>query len=258
MRSIGTLLVAAMSLCSQSVPANRPSFDVASVKPYKDSGVGPRNAHSTYGPQSVNFGARTVAFLIAEAYNVMPGRIVPAETRAKTETLAYLREGYDVVAKAEHPVSKADLRLMLQSLLTNRFALALHREMKTERVYKLVVAKGGPKLEASQDDGDLLMEAGPEGFVFRNAKVYRLAGYLSSFLDRTVVDATGLSGLYNFVVKVPEELRVAHPVKSERSPDSSSSALFADVLKPLGLELVAGLCPVEYLVVDHLERATEN
>jgi uncharacterized protein (TIGR03435 family) len=76
-------------------------------------------------------------------------------------------------------------------------------------------------------------------------------------VDRLVVDETGLKGLYNFAVKRPEDLRAAGKPDGT-SPDSPSAATFADVLKPLGLQLVAGMAPVEYLVVDHVGMPSEN
>jgi len=57
---------------------------------------------------------------------------------------------YDIIAKAEHEVPKDQLALMLQTLLADRFKLTLHRENKLQPVYKLVIAKGGPKLRESQ------------------------------------------------------------------------------------------------------------
>jgi len=246
-------------LRSQTPAADRAAFEVASVRLYQDDGVGPRNAHSRYSPQGVDFGARTVGFLIGEAYGVPVGRIVPAQTKAQDEVLGYLRQGYDIVARADHTASKDELRLMLQSLLTDRFQLKLHRETMTRPVYKLVVARGGSKLQAPEEGGELVMSGSPEGFVFRNAEVYRLTGYLSSYLDRMVVDETGLKGLYNYAVKLPEDLRQSQSGKPDgRSPDSPAAGRFADVLKPLGLQLIGGMAPVEYLVVDHVERPSEN
>jgi uncharacterized protein (TIGR03435 family) len=172
--------------------------------------------------------------------------------------LGRLRDGYDISAKTDHPASKAELHVMLQSLLAERFRLALHREAMVRPVYKLSVARSGPRLRMSEGDGELVMSGGPDEFVFRNAEVFRLAGYLSSFLDRMVVDQTGLPGLYDYVVKIPEELKRNPPVKSELSPDSSSAAVFTDVLKPLGLQLNAGEASVEYLVVDHVEKPDAN
>jgi len=251
MRFGGILLTAAMAL------AQSPTFDVASVKLYKDDGKSPRNSHSTYGPQGIDLGARPLAFIISEAYAFPPGRVVPASS-GKEAILGLLRQGYDIVAKSDHAVPKEQLKLMLQSLLADRFQLTMHRESRTMPVYKLVVAKSGPKLEESEG-GDLVMGGGPDGFQYRNAEVFRLCGHISSYVDRVVVDETGLKGLYNFVVKIPEDLRQnPQPKQDGKSPDSPSAALFAEVLKPLGLQLVGGTAPVEYLVVDRVERPSEN
>jgi uncharacterized protein (TIGR03435 family) len=250
-------LVNVPMLRSQTPSADRPAFEVASVKRYNDVGVGPRNARSLYSPQGVDFRARTLGFLIAEAYGIPAARIVPAESKTKDAVLGNLRQGYDIAAKADHSVSKSELRLMLQSLLADRFKLTMHRETVTRSVYKLVVAPGGAKLEASEDGGELVASGSPDGFTFRNSEVFRLTGLLSSYLDRMVVDETGLNGLYNFVVKIPEDLRqVGKP--AGRSPDSPAAGTFASVLKPLGLQLIAGMAPVEYLVVDHIEPPSEN
>jgi hypothetical protein len=89
----------------QGSTASRPAFDVASVKPWKDDGMSPRNSHSTYGPQGIEFGARTLGFIIGEAYKLPAGLILPGSFTKE------FREGYDIVAKADHAVPKEQLRL---------------------------------------------------------------------------------------------------------------------------------------------------
>ena len=75
----------------------------------------------------------------------------------------------------------------------------------------------------------------------------------------TVVDATGLQGVYNFTLRIPEDVRKNPPAKSEGiSPDSLSASRFADSLKRLGLQLAPGNDSLEYLIVDHVERPTAN
>lgn len=236
------------SLHSQT-QANRPSFEVASVKLHKDNGVGPRGFLRTYGPQGVQFGACRISVLMSEAYGVPLSRINDDGVGRLDFGI-----GYDIVAKAAHPASRAEILLMLQSLLEERFQLRFHRDTKTERVYKLVVAKEGAKLEAAADDGADPMRRTANEVIFRNAEVYRLAGFLSGALDHPVIDSTGLSGLYNFTVKLPDELGG----KSISSPDLPAAARFKDVLKPLGLQLTNGTGSVEYWVIDHVERPTEN
>jgi uncharacterized protein (TIGR03435 family) len=248
----------AKAVRAQSEPAIRPSFDVASIKPaLDDAGTGPRNFRRSYTPQGIDFRGLTLGFIISEAYRFPPGRIVGPNSLTKQALWEPLTKGYDITARAGGAVPREQLRLMLQSLLADRFQLKIHRESKSGPVYRLVVAKGGPKLEESESNGDLVMSRTADALVFRNAEIFRLAGSLS--LDRMVVDETGLKGFYNFTVKLPEDLRQNPPVKSETpSPDSPSAALFADVLKPLGLQLIAATAPVDYLVIDHVERPSGN
>jgi uncharacterized protein (TIGR03435 family) len=233
------------------------SFEVASIKPFKDEGTGPRNGRTSYERTGIEVRARTLGFLIGEAYGFPPGRIVPPE--GKNEILTALRQGYDISAKTDRAVSREELKAMMQTLLTERFGLKLHRESRNELVYRLVAAKGGAKVQDG-DGGELAMSGSADGYTFRNAEMFRLCGYLGSFADRVVVDETGLKGLYNYTVKTPEDLRRGGGVvkMDGKSPESSSSAAFAEVLRPLGLQLVGGKANVEYIVVDRVGRLAEN
>jgi uncharacterized protein (TIGR03435 family) len=244
-------------LCAQQPPA-RPAFDVASVKLYKDDG-GPRNSRS-YTPRGVTFGGCTLGYIIGEAYDVPAGRLQGPGSLTKEALWAPLRQGYDIAGRSGHAASKEEIRMMLQSLLADRFGLTLHQETKTERVYRLVVAKDGPKLEESPEtNGNFGFSGSPNGYAFHNAEMMRLSGFLSGQVDRVVVDQTGLKGVYNFVLKMPEDLRPDSPKKSEgSSPDSLTGGSFAGALKTLRLQLIAGTAPVDYLVVDHVEPPTEN
>jgi len=187
--------------------SERPVFEVASVKIYKDDGVSRRNKCS-YDPQGINFGGCSLGFIVGEAYHFPGGRIVGPNSLTKQAMWEPLTQGYDIVAKADHPVGKDQLRLMLQSLLEDRFKLTVHRESKTGPVYKLVIAKDGPKLEESQEaGGSFTFVGGPNAYTFRNAEMMRLSGFLSGQVSQVVVDHTGLQGLYNFVLEKPEDLR---------------------------------------------------
>jgi uncharacterized protein (TIGR03435 family) len=251
-------LVNARSARAQSTAAVVPAFEVASVK-LMDDGTGARNSRNIYGPQGIDFGC-SLAFIIGEAYNFPVGRIIGPQSLTKEALWGSLSRGYVIAAKAAQPVSKDQLRLMLQSLLADRFQLAMHRESRTSPVYKLVVATGGPKLEESQSGGSFSMSASDNGFVFRNAESIRISSFLSGRVNRIVVDQTGLKGFYDFTLKMPEDLRLTSPgVKTQGvSVDSPPAGAFADALKQLGLQLVAGTLPVDYLVVDHVEQPSGN
>lgn len=141
-------LISAPSLQSQTTAANRPSFEVISVKLHKDSGVGPRGSRTAYGPEGVEFGARQISFLMGKAYGGPYSHINDNASRQLD-----FGTGYDIVAKAGHPVSRPQIRLMLQSLLEEHLKLRFHRETKTESVYKLVVAGGGRNSRQRQTTG---------------------------------------------------------------------------------------------------------
>ena len=116
----------------------------------------------------------------------------------------------------------------------------------------------GATLEEA-DGGELVMSGDAEQIVFRNAEVHRVCGYLSSFGDRLVVDATGLTGLYNFTLKLPEDLRRPGAVKQAgASPESPGAAAFVEALRPLGLQLIGANAEVEFLVEDRVGKLAEN
>jgi uncharacterized protein (TIGR03435 family) len=234
----------------------RPAFEVASVKLHEDDGASERSLRSLFGVRGIDFQQLPLRRLIVEAYGVLGGRILGAD--AVTNAALTSVQAYDIAANADRAVPRAQLQLMLQALLADRFKLAVHIETRTTRVYRLVVAKGGPNLRPAEPGGELVMAPGPDGFVFRSAEMLRLAGHLSSYVDLPVDDETGLTGLYDFVLKTPADL-VAGPGKSDQSAlDKPTAARFASALRALGLETVVGNAPVKYLIVDHVERPTPN
>ena len=239
------------------VAALSQTFEVASVKDHHGPPEGARDIRASYGPKGIDF-VQSLIGLIGEAYHVNGGRIVLPPSISNELALGEFRDGYEVVAHADHPVSKEQLRSMLQSLLSDRFKLTFHRENRTNPAYRLVVAKGGPKLTEG-DGGDTVVSRTPDGYAFRNADMSRLAGALSSHLDRMAVDETDLTGSYNFSLKLPEEV-LANPREkmSIGTVDSPTGGAFSNTLKHLGLQLVPGRATVEYLVVDHVERPSAN
>ena len=237
--------------------AQTPEFEVASIRPYAD---GERNS-PLFTADGIAFRGVALAAVIGEAYNFPYGRIVGPGSHTPESLWGTLSSGYDIVAKAGRATSKEQLRLMLQALLKDRFKMSLHLQTKTAPVYKLVVAKNGPKLEESEIPGVFAMSFAEDSYVFRNTEMMRLIGFLAGHLDRPVVDQTGLAGSYNFKLKAPRLLSAVQPEdvppKSEVRADWVSSSLFTD-LKQIGLDLVAGSGSVDYLVIDHVVKPSEN
>src|SRR5262249_48297857 len=93
---------------------------------------------------------------------------------------------------------------------------------------------------------------------FRNAEVSRLASLLTSFAGREVVDATGLKGLYNFTLRMPDGYTLASAKSGLATGNGPDMGSFAAPLRELGLQLVSGKATVDFVVVDHVERPSSN
>jgi uncharacterized protein (TIGR03435 family) len=158
-------------------------------------------------------------------------------------------EKYEIGAKTAGSATTDDLRRMLRMLLEERFRLALHRESKEVAVYALAAAKNGPKLRDAVAEESAWTRVGPGLRVsFRRSTVAQLAEFLSNlvFVDRPVVDASGLAAPYDFLLDLRE---VAD------STDATRPSLGTLLQEQLGLKLEPRKAPVEILVIDHAERS---
>ncbi len=193
-------------------------------------------------------------------------------------------EGYDIEAKVDDSLAeefgkdcgpafyrgscayRQPMLLMLQSLLADRFKLRVHREAKEGRVYDLVVAKGGAKfLHAAPPPEWAATAPGSApphpcvpppgmGCIEAQTSMGLLAEVLSGVVDRPVIDRTGLKGGY-FVKLVSARGSAAATYSSS---ESSGPSIFTALQEQLGLKLEPAKGPVETLVIDHIERPTEN
>ncbi len=182
-------------------------------------------------------------YLIEWAYDIRTEFSVPdwAEISGKR---------YDIEAKAEGPVSQAQCRLMTQLLLEDRFKLKFHRETKEMPVYALVVGKSGSKLHEAKPDsppGDGVWLRGHKTSS-KGWEPSMIASTLSSIPDvgRPVVDKTGLKGLFEF--------RLDYSV----TPNEDRPNIFSALQDQLGLRLEPSKGPVEFVVIDQLEKPSEN
>jgi uncharacterized protein (TIGR03435 family) len=175
---------------------------------------------------------------------------------------------FDILARAPAGATKDQVPQMWQSLLADRFQLAVHREPKTVAHYSLTVAKGGPKFTESVEqpvppqgdtggskvDKDGFPELNRPGMIgaadgrislYRpNATMDLLARLLAGQLGSPVTDETGLKGSY--------DIRL-HWVR-ETAPENMGPRLAEAVPQQLGLRLEWKKGPVEFLVVDHIEK----
>jgi uncharacterized protein (TIGR03435 family) len=141
-------------------------------------------------------------------------------------------------------------QLMLQALLADRFALKVHHETKDLPIYELTVAKGGCKMKQTAPDssgGNAVYSSGK--ITAHSVSVESLAVNLSFTVGRVIVNKTGLEGGYDLTLEYAPDGADA----SDKRP-----SIFTALEEQLGLKLVPAKGPVDVIVVDHVERPSEN
>ncbi len=237
--------------------AKPPVYDVVSVKP---SRPGTYVWHRTTADGlSMNV---TLKALIFAAYSIqtdsqisgLPGwaATTPFDVEAKmdADTAASL-------AKLPLDEQQTQRWLMLQALLADRFGLKVHHETRELRVYKLVVSKGGSKMHEIRAGQKAGVSMGRGQFTGRGITIGSLVGFLSGTLGQPVVDKTDLTGNYDAKLRwTPDD--AAEPSQTSGAPLDSGPSLFSALQEQLGLKLEPAKEPVDTIVVDHLERPSEN
>jgi uncharacterized protein (TIGR03435 family) len=259
-----------LDAAAQTSNAPRPQFEVVSIK---------RTPEST-GP-GVDFGAMPggrlharnspVSNFIQNAYAFPPYRIIGMPDWLTSDR-------YDLEAKTEGTPLRSEMMLMLQALLEDRFKLKVHRETRDGPVYVLKVAKGGPKLSLFKDGtcvdrspgivlptsekrpncgNNLVSRRGANmAWVATRIDMRGVTSVLALLMRRPVIDKTHVAGLFDVNVELPPlqpEVDVSDPSAIDSGP-----SVFTVLREQLGLMLESGRGPAEYLVVDSVERPSEN
>jgi uncharacterized protein (TIGR03435 family) len=242
-----TITVAVLLVSGKSNPEGI-AFDVASVRLH-DPAVSTQGMKLT--PNGINYSRVTLHECIMAAYNVFGFQVRETES-------AIVSERYDIVAKTDHQVDKAELMLMLQALLKERFKLQLHREVKELPVYVLVGGKKHPKLEIVNDAGEGSLRFNGEGAIFKRTSMRRFAEFLSGLgsIQRPVLDQTSLQGVYDFTLSLSDgQTDATKPI--DKKAFFTWPSIFQDV-QDLGLKLESSKGLVDLLIVDHMERPSQN
>jgi uncharacterized protein (TIGR03435 family) len=243
----------------QAVNAERkgPEFEVASIKPSHTQGNGydfdiEANRFTTTG---------TVQRLACFAYNIKPMYCSGGPGWVGSDRFdinAEMDDGVmDAMKKMSSKEQEAAYQSMMQALLRDRFKLQVKVETKELPIYALVVAKGGPKLtpavvhpgEGSSSHGS------SEGTMTKRTAKNETMEFLADSLteergvEKTVADETGLNGSYDFELKWQKE---------SAASDATGPSIFTALQEQLGLRLEAKKGPVKTLVVEHVERPSEN
>lgn len=271
---------------AQSAAAATPRFEVASVRPSdpnarvggfksKDGrGGGPvlQVEHRRFTVANMN-----LLSLILRAYDIRGCRPLGEGDCARISGGPdwLKRDGFDIRAKMPDDTpdytgiqffngQAPQLQLMLQALLADRFKLSVHREMKQLPVFVLTIGGKGPKLKKTEGTGNPSLifhpSAQPNGdqrfqLVAKNSSMQELTDLYSRFMSRPVLDRTGLKGRFDFTMTY-----AADPDAPGLLPGDEFAwpALFTALQEQLGLKLEATKGSVEILVIDHVERPSEN
>jgi uncharacterized protein (TIGR03435 family) len=264
----------------------RPQFEVASIKP--TGSQRPAQMQDLPGRLTGRFMMNAPLRLLMEtAYGVQPFQIMGGPEWIGSEQ-------YEVNAKAAGNADRAQILLMLQSLLEDRFRLQIHRESREMPVYALVTARGGLKLPPPGEGtcveqinpqpplpepggrmqppglgprpsvrcGGVGMRLEPGGARLTGAKVSmaEFARVLSRVLGRPVTDQTGFSGVFDVNLDfLPNDTAMGLPAPPPRTiPAEIASPSIFSAVQQLGLRLESSKGPVEVLVIDHVERPSAN
>jgi len=286
-------LMAALALVAQTAPS--PEFEAASIR-QNTSARARRNLEVTPGGRFVATYA-TVRDLVMLAYTLPSGRVrddsqisggpgwITSDHFDVVAKAAGMPAGFDsnvVAGAARSPETAAieQIRSMLRALLADRFKLAVHSEMMNRPVYALVTVRRdgtvGPRLHKVEIDclalrAETQKAAGPPGAIgcegLRMLQPGHMAGHAvtmsllaASFpgsVARVVLDRTGLGGVFDFDLEWAPE---PSPLSGTTFPPPAADgvSIFTAVQEQLGLKLESTQSQLDVLVIDHVERPTEE
>lgn len=259
---------------SQSSSSN-PQFDVVSVKP--NTGI-ERSVQINF-PSPGRFHAENVwlRFLIQNAWNVKDYQVVSGPGWAASDR-------YDIDAKTGRPASREEMRLMLQSLLQDRFRLVIRHETRSLPVYHLVAAPTtGSKLQPAETGNCVernsdpaptpssrqpnycgSSEWGPHSLIGNAITMQQFTTMLENILQRPVIDETGFTARFNVRLiwvadQVTPGLRAPGvPPPPAPSPIDNGPTIFTALAEHLGVRLQATKGPVDILVIVGAEKPAAN
>jgi uncharacterized protein (TIGR03435 family) len=236
-----------------------PAFEAASVNPCKPGTPAPPGEHAgmaqfVYPGGRFEAKATTIKFLLEWAYGILPIQHSDGPSWMDDDR-------YDIFAKADGNPPEHEMKLMVQTLLAERFHLKFHRESKDLPVLVISVGKTAPKLFPAKEGETHSLQASPLTGADQKAVSFHivatrftLAQFSEAFarqLGRVIVDETGLKGNYDFTMDLTPDENRPNPL--------DASLLIAGLRDQLGLALKSQKGPVDFLVIENVDRvAAEN
>jgi uncharacterized protein (TIGR03435 family) len=273
--AVAGLVLGSSHALAQSVAA-RPEFEVASIKLNKSGDL----RAMMLPPRGGRFTATNIPFqfLLTLAFKIKDFQLTGAPAWVSSER-------YDIEAKAAGNPSLGEVDKMVQALLEDRLQFKFHRETKELPIYALVVAKAGKLHPAEGECGprpDGLLPVPEAGklptalcggfFAFpghlsgQKVSITQLLDPLSRFTGRNVIDKTNLTGKYDIDLQYTPDLGQFPSIPGGTPPgipslppiDPNGPSLFTALQEQLGLKLESQKAPVELIVIDSIERPSEN
>ena len=240
-----TIASLAMASLCVAQPQSPQSFEVASIRPNR-SGATDSNVDSTAGGR-LTITNENVKALIILAFGVKDYQISDAPGWLDSER-------YDIAAKTATPANPGleTEKSLLRALLADRFALQSHKETRESTVYSLQIGKNGSKLTRHDDGSGTTARTTCGHMTGKRVTVAVLATMLSLQLEHDVADQTALPGKYDFQLDWTPD---TGPCRDEQIDHPS---IFTAVQEQLGLKLESAKGPTEILVIDHIDRPSEN
>lgn len=262
-----------------AVAAKLPAFDVVSIRPSGRPGIG-----AQFLPDGYSAHGQKLHLTLMLAYFPISDQLGFSASPISGEPAWVSKDRYDIDAKvdaatAEAWKNKTDaqrremLQPMLRAMLAERCELRARMTMMEQPVFELVVGKHGPKLKPTPDNeappagsfptslySDSMMVPIARGsskpqLVFFRTSMAELAKRLSAKSSRQVVDHTGLTGKFDFAVPLIEA--IASPAEGLGAASDPADSQKWDV-SDAGLELRRAKAPVQMLVIDRIEKPSEN
>jgi uncharacterized protein (TIGR03435 family) len=240
-------------------------FDVATIKPGMPTPGLPDQAWRLGPPGHGGIDIMNLELkkIIASSFRIQDSMVFGPGWIASTR--------FNIVGKGPDPaVPNTVVWEMMRSLLVERFQMKYHLESRELPVYLLTIAKGGPKLgkaeeghckeqiKAGQTCGDVIFPAFGAG-IYNMPIGALISGLARTLQDRPIVDRTGLTGKYDILVRwMPDNVKPEDLERLPREARPPDLSLFDALEQEVGLKLEATKAPVEVVVVDRIERPSEN
>jgi uncharacterized protein (TIGR03435 family) len=241
-RAAIVLLLASIGGWAQSAA---PAFDVASIKPHRD---GTFTGYFQFLPGGRFHATNTwIKYVVEKAYDLKDYQVSGGPAWITSDRFDIDAKGGDAGAGG------LQMRLMLQTLLAERFQLKIRQESKEVPVYDLVVAKGGPKIRAMKP-GDQSICRRDNSEICGLRTMAQLADFLTNASGRPVFDKTEIQGDYDLLLNFD-----VYEAKDQTAPpDYNKPALAIALQEQLGLKWQPRKAALPVLVIERINRPTEN